>query len=318
MSQQLFDPNTPSLTHPDPLVSSQHAPAASQQPQGLSDSLYNSFYSQTARDTFVDFPDSSLAPASFGAHLLRTANAIGTTGSNSIKPRSDTDADTLRNLDLGAQLKIGPPKSDLSSNVLPVPPQLAEAVGVIGLSPTGLPPRRANVEYGMLPQQSTPLIPITHIPPQPLHASVPTLTALPLAQSNLPASTIQSSAGSGPSAPMPQSPVVPGAQLPLSQQQILQLITSQSPSQSPAAAAQLAQLLQSPNAQPILTQLAAMMGSTQAAPASNQTQEEISTIFVVGFPEDMTVSYLVLDLEAETNNPLGTGVSKHVLVLPRV
>jgi hypothetical protein len=196
---------------------------------------------------------------------------------------------------VGAQLKIGPPKSDLSSNMLPVPSQLAEAVGVIGLSPTGLPPRRANVEYGMLPQQSTPLIPITHIPPQPLHASVPTLTALPLAQSNLPASTIQSSAGSGPLAPMPQSPVVPGAQ-PLSQQQILQLITSQSPSQSPATAAQLAQLLQSPNAQPILTQLAAMMGSAQAAPAPTQTQEEISTIFVVGFPDDMTVSYRILNL----------------------
>ncbi len=94
---------------------------------------------------------------------------------------------------------------------------------------------------------------------------------------------------------MPQSPVMPGTQPPLNQQQILQLITSQSPSQSPAAAAQLAQLLQSPNAQPILTQLAAMMGSAQAAPPPTQTQEEISTIFVVGFPDDMTVSHQILN-----------------------
>jgi len=290
MSQQLSDPDAPSLMRPGLRVSSQQTPAAPQQPQGPPDSFYNSLYAHTAYDVFVDLPDSSLVPASFGAHSLRTANAIGTqAGLGSINPRPATDADTLRNMDLNAQLRSGPPKSDLSSNVLPVPSPLAEAAGVTGPA-SGLPPRRANVEYGMLPLQNTPLIPITHIPPQPSQAPVPTLTALPMAQSNLPASTIQSSAGSGPLTPMPQSPVVPGAQPPLSQQQILQLITSQSPSQSPVAAAQLAQLLQSPNAQPILTQLAAMMGSAQAAPAPTQTQEEISTIFMVGFPDDMTVS----------------------------
>jgi hypothetical protein len=283
MSQQQFsDPDAPSLTRPDFLVSSQHAPAATQQPQGPPGSLYSSFYSQTAHDAYVDLPDSSFVPASFGAHSLRTANTISV---HSMRPAAD--ADSLRSLDLNAQLQTGPPKSDLSSNVLPV--QLVEAAGVTGPA-SGLPPRRANVDYGMLPQLNTPLIPVTHIPPQPLQAPVPTLTVLPMAQSNLPTSTtIQSSAG-------PQSPVVPGTQLPLNQQQILQLITSQSPSQSPAAAAQLAQLLQSPNAQPILTQLAAMMGSAQAAPPPSQTQEEISTIFVVGFPDDMTVSYRILNL----------------------
>lgn len=235
----------------------------------------------------MDLPDSSLAPASFGARSLRTTNAIGT--QTGLKPRPATDADTLRNLDLNSQLKVGPPKSDLSPTVLPGSSLLAEATGPAA----GLPPRHVNVEYGVLTQQNTPLIPITHIPPQPLQAPIPTLTAHPLTQSNHPASTIQ--AGSGPLAPMPQSPVMPGAQPPLSQQQILQLITSQSPSQSPAAAAQLAQLLQSPNAQPILTQLAAMMGSAQAAPAPSQAQEEISTIFVVGFPEDMTVSGRILN-----------------------
>ena len=292
MSQQLSDPGVPNLTRSDLLVSPQHANAAPQLLQGPPESLYNSFYSQTAHDNFVDLPDSSLPPASFGARTLRTANAIGTqTGLNSIKPRAPTDADTLRNLDLNAQLNIGPPKSDLSSNVLSVPSQLAEAAGVMG--PATLPPRRATVEYGMLPQQNTPLI---HVPPQSLQASVPTLTALPMAQSNLPASTIQP-------ASMPQSPVLPSAQPPLSQQQILQLITSQSPSQSPAAAAQLAQLLQSPNAQPILTQLAAMMGSAQAAPPPTQTQEEISTIFVVGFPEDMTVGCRILELGETLTTP---------------
>lgn len=293
MSQQhLSDPDAPSFTRPDLLVSSHHthASTAPQQPQGPPDSLYSSFYSQIAHDAFVDLPDSSLAPASFGAHALRIANSIGThTGSNSIKPRPSADADTFRNLDLNAHLQIGPSNSDLSPNVLPVPSQLTEAAGVTGPA-SGLPPRRANVDYGMLPQ-NTPLIPMTHIPPQPLPASVPTLTALPMAQS----SAIQSSAGCGPMTPMPQSPVMPGTQPPLNQQQILQLITSQSPSQSPAAAAQLAQLLQSPNAQPILTQLAAMMGSAQAAPPPTQTQEEISTIFVVGFPDDMTVSRRVLN-----------------------
>lgn len=289
--QQLSDSDAPSLTRPDFLVSSQHAPAAPQQPQGPPGSFYSSFYSQTAHDAFVDLPDSSLVPASFGTHSLRSANAIcAQTGLHSIKPHPTTDADSLRSLDPNAQLKIGPPKSDISSNVLPV--QLAEAAGVTGPA-SGLPPRRANVDYGMLPQLNTPLIPITHIPPQPSQAPVPTLTALPMAQSNLPTSTIQSSAGTGPLVPMPQSP---GTQPPLNQQQILQLITSQSPSQSPATAVQLAQLLQSPNAQPILTQLAAMMGSAQAAPPLTQTQEEISTIFVVGFPDDMTVSYRILNL----------------------
>ena len=312
MSHQLSDPDAPSLTRPD--LSSQHAPTASQQQQGPPDSLYNSLYSQAAHDAFVDRPDASLVPVSFGAHSFRTAHAIGTqTGLNSIKSRPATDADTLRNLDFNnAQLKIGPPKSDISSNV---PPQLGEAAGVTGPT-TGPPPRRANVEYGILPQQNTP---VTHIPPQTLQAPVPTLTALPLAQSNLPMSTIQSSAGSGPLPPMPQSPVMPGAQPPLSQQQILQLITSQSPTQSPAAAAQLAQLLQSPNAQPILTQLAAMMGSAQVAPAPTQTQEEISTIFVVGFPEDMTVSCRMLhSAEIPLTSFLGTRISKHVHVLPRI
>lgn len=292
--QQLSDPDAPSLTRPDFFVSSQHTSAAPQQAQGPPSSLYSSFYSHTAHDAFVDLPDSSLVPASFGTHSLRSANAIyDQTGLHSIKPHPTTDADSLRSLDPNAQLKIGPPKSDISSNVLPV--QLAEAAGVTGPA-SGLPPRRANVDYGMLPPLSTPLIPNTHIPPQPLQAPVPTLTALPMAQSNLPASAIQSSAGPGPLVPMPQSPVMPGTQPPLNQQQILQLITSQSPSQSPAAAAQLAQLLQSPNAQPILTQLAAMMGSAQAAPPPTQTQEEISTIFVVGFPDDMTVSYQILNL----------------------
>ena len=302
MSYQLSDPDAPSLTRPD-----------LQQPQGPPDSLYNSQYSQTAHDAFVDRPDSSF---SFGAHPLRAAHAIGTqTGLNSIKSRPATDADTLRNLDLNsAPLKIGPPKSDISSNVLPAP-QLTEAAGVTSPT-TGPPPRRANVEYGILPQQNTPLIPLTHIPPQTLQGPVPTLTALPLAHSNLPMS---SSSGSGPLAPMPQSPVMPGAQPQLSQQQILQFITSQSPSQSPATAAQLAQLLQSPNAQPILTQLAAMMGSAQVAPAPSQTQEEISTIFVVGFPEDMTVSCRILHLaETSITSFLGTRISKHVHVLPRV
>ena len=312
MSYQLSDPDAPSLTRPDLHVSSQHAPTASQQPQGPPDSLYNSLYSQTAHDAFVDFPDSSLVPGSFGAHSLRTAHAIGTqTGLNSIKSRPATDADTVRNLDLNnTQLKIGPPKSDISSNVLPVPSQLTEAAGVTG---------SARLEYRMLPQQSNPLIPNTHIPSQTSQAPVPTLTALPLAQSNLPASTIQSSAGSGPLAPMSQSPVMPGAQPPLSQQQILQFITSQSPSQSPAAAAQLAQLLQSPNAQPILTQLAAMMGSAQVAPAPSQTQEEISTIFVVGFPEDMTVSCrMPHSAKTPITSFLGTRISKHVHVLPGI
>jgi hypothetical protein len=290
MSQQhLSDSDAPSFRRPDLLVSSHHphAPTAPQQLQGPPDSLYSSLYSQTAHDAFVDLPDSSLVPASFGAHSLRTANSIGThTGLNSIKPRPAADADTFRNLDLNTQHQIGPSKSDLSPNVLPVP---SEAAGVTGPA-SGLPPRRANVDYGMLPQ-NTPLIPMTHIPPQPLQAPVPTLTALPMAQS----SVVQSSAGCNPMVPMPQSPVLPGTQPPLNQQQILQLITSQSPSQSPAAAAQLAQLLQSPNAQPILTQLAAMMGSAQTAPPPTQTQEEISTIFVVGFPDDMTVSHRILN-----------------------
>lgn len=275
--QHLSDPDAPSFTRPDLLVSSHHTLSAPQQLQGPPDSLYGSLYSQSAHDAFLDLPDSSLIPASFGAHSLRTANAIGTqTGLNSIKQRPATDADTFRNLDLNAQLQVGPSNLDLSSNVL------TEAASVTGPT-SGLPPRRANVDYGMLPQLN------------PLHAPAPTLTALPMTQSNLPASTIQSSAGSGPLTPMPQSPVMHGTQPPLNQQQILQLITSQSPSQSPAAAAQLAQLLQSPNAQPILTQLAAMMGSAQAAPPPTQTQEEISTIFVVGFPDDMTVSYQKLN-----------------------
>ena len=290
--QHLSDPDVPSLTRPDLLVSSHHthASTAPQQPQGPPDSLYSSFYSQTAHDAFVDLPDSSLVPASFGAHSLRTANSVGAhTGLNSIKPRPSADADTFRNMELNAQLQIGPSKSDLSPSMLPVPSQFAEAAGVTGPA-SGLPPRRANVDYGMLPQ-NTSLIPMTHIPPQPLQAPVPTLTALPMAQS----SATQSSAGCSPMTPMPQSPVMPGTQPPLNQQQILQLITSQSPSQSPVAAAQLAQLLQSPNAQPILTQLAAMMGSAQAAPPPTQTQEEISTIFVVGFPDDMTVSRRILN-----------------------
>ena len=290
MSQQhLPDPDAPSFTRPDLLVSSHHTLTAPQQPQGPPDSLYSSLYSQSAHDAFLDLPDSSLIPASFGAHSLRTANTIGTqTGLNSIKQRPATDADTFRSLDLNAQLQVGPSNSDLSSNVL------AEAASATGPA-SGLPPRRANVDYGMLPQLNTPLIPLNHISPQPLQAPAPTLTALPMAPSNLPASTIQSSAGSGPLTPMPQSGVMHSTQPPLNQQQILQLITSQSPSQSPAAAAQLAQLLQSPNAQPILTQLAAMMGSAQAAPPPTQTQEEISTIFVVGFPDDMTVSYQLLN-----------------------
>ncbi len=184
MSQQhLSDPDAPSFTRPDLLVSSHHAHAstAPQQLQGPPDSLYSSFYSQTAHDAFVDLPDSSLFPASFGAHSLRTANPTGThTGLNS---RPAAEADTFRNLDLNAQLKIGPSKSDLSPNMLAVPSQLTEAAGVTGPA-AGLPPRRANVDYGMLPQLNTPLIPMTHIPPQPLQAPVPTLTALPMAQSS--------------------------------------------------------------------------------------------------------------------------------------